>query len=118
MGGYPGGQFEIPRAIIRSVCNNFVEMHPDTTHGQTFCCGGGGGLLTDELMQVRIAGMKPRMQALNQVMKEKGVTHMASICAICKSQFTGVMPHYDMDPYMIVGVHQLVNNAILLGTKD
>jgi hypothetical protein len=67
---------------------------------------------------VRIAGMKPRMQALKQVMDEKGVTHMAAICAICKSQFTGVMPHYGMDPYMIVSLHQLVNNAIRLGTKD
>ncbi|MBE0530212.1 MAG: (Fe-S)-binding protein [Rhodospirillales bacterium] len=118
MGGYPGGQFDIPRNIIKTVCNKFVDMHPDTIREKTFCCGGGGGLLTEELMPVRIAGMKPRMQALKQVMDEKGVTHMAAICAICKSQFTGVMPRYGMDPYMIVSLHQLVNNAIQLGTKE
>ncbi|MCG8509820.1 MAG: (Fe-S)-binding protein, partial [Rhodospirillales bacterium] len=118
MGGYPGGQFDIPRNIIKSVCNNFVEMHPDTIREKTFCCGGGGGILTEELMQARIAGMMPRMQALQQVIDEKGVTHMAAICAICKSQFTGVMSHYGMDPFMIVSLHQLVSNAIQLGAKE
>jgi Fe-S oxidoreductase len=118
MGGYPGGQFDIPRNIIRATCNKFTDMHPDTIREKTFCCGGGGGLLTEELMPVRIAGMTPRMQALKQVMDEKGVTHMASICAICKSQFTGVMPHFSMDPYMIVSLHHLVGNAIQLGTKE
>ncbi len=44
MGDKPGGQFEIPRAIIRAVCNNFVDMAADTIHESTFCCGGGGGL--------------------------------------------------------------------------
>jgi hypothetical protein len=51
-------------------------------------------------------------------MDEFGVTHMASICAICKSQFTGVMPHIGMDPYMIVSLHHLVGNAIQLGAKE
>lgn len=118
MGGYPGGQFDLPRNIIRAACNKFVDMHPDSIREKTFCCGGGGGLLTEELMPVRIAGMTPRMQALKQVMDEKGVTHMAAICAICKSQFTGVMPHFGMDPYMIVSLHHLVGNAIQLGTKE
>src|SRR5512145_1551320 len=49
MGYTPGGQFEIPRAIIRAVANRYVEMAPGTTRERTFCCGGGGGLLTDEL---------------------------------------------------------------------
>ena len=30
MGGMPGGQFEIPRAIIRAVANKFVDMDADT----------------------------------------------------------------------------------------
>ncbi len=118
MGGYPGGQFDIPRHIMKAVCNNFVDMPPDTIREKTFCCGGGGGILTEELMQTRIDGMMPRMQALKQVMDEHGVTHMAAICAICKSQFTGVMPHIGMDPYMIVSLHQLVSNAIQLGAKE
>ena len=49
MGDKPGGQFEIPRNIIKAVCNNFVDMAEDTIREGTYCCGGGGGLLTDDL---------------------------------------------------------------------
>lgn len=114
MGSKPGGQFEIPRAVINAVCNNYVDMHHDTIGERTFCCGGGGGLLTDELMEVRVKGALPRMTALNNVMQDNGVTHMAAICAICKSQFTKVLPYYGMDMDQIVSVHQLVSNAIVL----
>jgi Fe-S oxidoreductase len=114
MGDKPGGQFEIPRAVIKAVCNNYVDMEADTIREQTFCCGGGGGLLTDDLMELRVKGAKPRIEALNNVMKEQGVTHMAAICAICKSQFTKVLPYYGMDMDQIVSIHQLVSNAIIL----
>ncbi len=114
MGDSPGGQFEIPRAIIRAVCNNFVDMAADTIRESTFCCGGGGGLLTDDLMEIRTKGAAPRMQALKDVVEEHGVTHMAAICAICKSQFAKVMPEYGFAMDSIVSVHQLVSNAIIL----
>lgn len=118
IGDYPGSQFEIPRNVIKAVCNNFVDMHHDTIGERTFCCGGGGGLLTDELMEVRVKGALPRMTALNNVMQENGVTHMAAICAICKSQFTKVLPYYGMDRDQIVSLHQLVSNAIVLTGQD
>lgn len=114
MGDEPGGQFTYPRNVIKAVCNNFVDMAPDTTHEKTFCCGGGGGLLTDDLMEIRVKGAKPRMDALSNVIENHGVTHMAAICAICKAQFTKVLPFYGMDMDMIQSVHQLVSNAIIL----
>ena len=114
MGDAPGGQFEIPRAIIKACCNNFVDMAADTIREATFCCGGGGGLLTDDLMELRVKGAQPRMQALKQVADAHGVTHMAAICAICKSQFAKVMPEYGFAMDAIVSVHQLVGNAIVL----
>jgi len=114
MGDKPGGQFEIPRAIIKAVCNHYYDMAPDTIREATFCCGGGGGLLTDELMDVRIKGAQPRMRALKQVAEDHGVTHMAAICAICKAQFSKVLPEYGFDREAIVSVHQLVSNAIIL----
>ena len=114
MGGRPGGQFEIPRAVIKAVCNNFHDMADDTIHEATFCCGGGGGLLTDDLTELRVKGAKPRMQALNAVVEDHGVTHMAAICAICKSQFAKVMPYYGLEMDAIVSLHQLVSNAIVL----
>ncbi len=118
MGGFPGGQFELPRQLIRASCNHFYDMHPDTIREKTFCCGGGGGLLTDELMDVRVAGAKPRMQAMKQVMDKHGVNTMVAICAICKSQFTKILPIYGFDAETIVSLHQLVGDAIQLGEKE
>jgi Fe-S oxidoreductase len=115
MGPKPGGQFTIPREIIRACVPRFVDMHPDTIGDKTFCCGGGGGLLTDELLDLRIRGAKPRMDALKQVVDEQGVTHMVAMCAICKSQFTKVLPTYGYPMEMIVSLHQLVSRAIRLG---
>ncbi|HBH36721.1 MAG TPA: reductase [Gammaproteobacteria bacterium] len=114
MGDKPGGQFTIPRAVIKAVCNNYVDMDPDTIYEKTFCCGGGGGLLTDDLMELRIKGGLPRMTALQTVTEEYGVTHMAAICAICKSQFTKILPYYGFDMDQIVSVHQLVSSALIL----
>ncbi len=114
MGDKPGGQFTIPREVIKAACNNYVEMDPDTIHEKTFCCGGGGGLLTDDLMEVRVKGAMPRMQALNNAIEEHGVTNMAAICAICKAQFTKILPYYGMGMDMIVSVHQLISNALIL----
>ena len=117
MGGVPRGQFVIPREIIRASCNHFHDMAPETIHEGTFCCGGGGGLLTDELIDLRVKGALPRMEALKQVVDEHGVNFMATICAICKAQFTKVMPYYQFDMSMVGGVHQLVGDAIRLGEQ-
>ncbi|MHB1380698.1 MAG: sulfate reduction electron transfer complex DsrMKJOP subunit DsrK [Thermoleophilia bacterium] len=117
MGDRPGGQFTIPRALIKASCNRFVEMEKGTTRDETFCCGGGGGLLSDEILQIRIQGAMPRMQALHNVMENDGVNFMALICAICKAQFTKVLPKYGKSVGVAGGVHQLVGRAIELGAK-
>ena len=114
MGPNPGGQFEIPRDIIRASCNHFHDMPADSIREGTFCCGGGGGLLTDDLMELRVKGALPRMEALKHVVDHYGVTHMAAICAICKSQFAKVLPYYGFQMDQIVCVHQLVSNALVL----
>ena len=114
MGSKPGGQFEIPRNVIKAVCNNFVDMPADTINDATYCCGGGGGILTDDLMEIRVKGAQPRMEALKHVTEHHKVTHMAAICAICKSQFTKVIPYYGFTMDMIVSVHQLVSSALIL----
>ena len=118
MGPKPGGQFVLPREVIKASCNHFYDMPQDTIHESTFCCGGGGGLLTDDLMELRVKGALPRMEALKYVVEKHGVTHMAAICAICKSQFAKVLPYYGFQMDSIVSVHQLVSNAIVLGNKQ
>nr|VFK50189.1 MAG: Fe-S oxidoreductase [Candidatus Kentron sp. TUN]VFK50827.1 MAG: Fe-S oxidoreductase [Candidatus Kentron sp. TUN]VFK51247.1 MAG: Fe-S oxidoreductase [Candidatus Kentron sp. TUN] len=118
MGDMPGGQFVLPREVIKSCCSHFFDMAVDTIHDSTFCCGGGGGLLTDDLMELRIKGAMPRMQALKDVTEKHQVTHLAAICAICKSQFSKVLPYYGFAMDQVVSVHQLVSDAIVLGTKE
>ena len=114
MGDIENGQFILPREVIKAACNNFADMPKGTIKASTFCCGGGGGLLTDDLIELRIKGAKPRMHALKQTEERNGVNTLAAICAICKSQFSKVLPNYEFDPYMIVSVHQLVSDAIIL----
>ena len=114
MGDIENGQFILPREVIKAACNNFADMPKGTIKASTFCCGGGGGLLTDDLIELRIKGAKPRMHALKQTEERNGVNTLAAICAICKSQFSKVLPNYEYDPYMIVSVHQLVSDAIIL----
>ena len=117
LGSVPGGQFTIPRELIRFACSHFVDMAPDTIHEHTFCCGGGGGLLTDDLIELRVKGALPRAQALQQVIEQHGVTHMAAICAICKSQFSKVLPYYGMEMDMIISVHQLIGDALVFDSQ-
>ena len=93
-------------------------MPKNTIKSSTFCCGGGGCLLTDDLIDLRVKGAKPRMHALKKSEQESGVNTLAAICAICKSQFSKVLPHYDFDPYMVVSVHQLVSDAIILSENS
>ena len=89
-----------------------------TFHDQTFCCGGGGGLLTDDLLELRIKGALPRMEALTEVVREQAVTHLVAICAICKTQFAKVLPHYGMNMDQVISLHQLVGDAIVLTPPD
>jgi Fe-S oxidoreductase len=114
MGSSPGGQFEIPRRLLKASCSRFVEMHPETVREKTFCCGGGGGLLTDELMELRVKGAAPRMAAYRDVVRREGVNALATICATCKAQFTGILPDYDLPADSVKGVLQLVGNAVKL----
>ncbi len=118
MGDRPGGQFDIPRSIIKAVANKYVDMAPDTVREKTFCCGGGGGVLTDDLLELRVKGAFPRMEALKQVQEQHGVNFMATICAICKAQFSKVLPYYGFNMRMVGGVHQLVSTAIRLGDEQ
>ena len=118
MGGIIGGQFSIPRDIIKSSVNRFYDMEEESVREKTYCCGGGGGLLTDDLIELRVKGALPRMEALKRVIDEHNVTHMAAICAICKSQFSKVFQYYGLELDQIVSLHQLVGNALIMNKKE
>ena len=60
---------------------------------------------------------RPQDTDLQEVVDARGVNFMATICAICKAQFTKVLPYYGFKMGMVGGVHQLVSTAIRLGDK-
>ncbi len=93
-------------------------MEDESIREKTYCCGGGGGLLTDDLIELRVKGALPRMEALKRVIDEYNVTHMAAICAICKSQFSKVFQYYGLELDKIVSLHQLVGNALIMNKKE
>jgi Fe-S oxidoreductase len=103
------GYFEPPRHILRAVCNDFVEMHPDTIREKTYCCGAGAGLLADEIMEIRMAGGKPRAEAC----RATGANYLATICAICKANLPEVMKYHKVN-CEVGGVHDLLARALVL----
>ena len=90
-------------------CNNFVEMHKDTIREKTYCCGGGGGLLADEIMPLRMAGGKPRAEAC----RATGANYLATPCAICKANLPEVMKYHKVSAE-VGGIHDLLLKAIIL----
>lgn len=113
LGDIPRGQFVVPRRVLRAVCNHYVEMPRGTVREATFCCGAGGGLLADDLLELRVKGAAPRMEAF----RAAGVTHLAAMCAICKSQLARVFPEYGFGREQVISVHHLVGDALVLGAK-
>lgn len=76
------GMLEEPRAVLRAVCPEFVEMPPHTIREETFCCGSGSGLNTEEIMELRLRAGFPRGNALRYVQEKNGVNWMSCVCAI------------------------------------
>jgi Fe-S oxidoreductase len=104
-----GGLTEEPREILRAVVSDFREMAADTIREKTYCCGAGGGLLTDELMEVRMKGAKPRAEAF----RATGAGYLVTPCAVCKAQFPVVFEHYGIKA-QVVGVMDLLGKAIVI----
>jgi len=107
------GILEEPRYVIKSVCNNFVEMPDNTIREKTFCCGGGAGLGTDENMEMRLRGGLPRGNAVRYVQQEHGVNQLAAMCAIDRATLTTVCDYW-APGVKVTGISELVANATVL----
>jgi Fe-S oxidoreductase len=107
------GLLEEPRYVLRSVCNHFFEMPQNTIREQTFCCGGGAGLGTDENMEMRLRGGLPRGNAVKHVQEKHGVNQLAAICAIDRATLPTVCDYW-APGVKVTGVTELVANAMVL----
>jgi len=112
------GFFEEPRYVLKSVCNNFFEMPANTIREQTYCCGGGAGLGTDENMEMRMRGGYPRANAVRYVRERHGVNRLGCICAIDRATLHSLMQYW-VPEVEVTGIHELVANALVMkGEKE
>ncbi|HSB69588.1 MAG TPA: (Fe-S)-binding protein [Candidatus Methylomirabilis sp.] len=107
------GLLEEPRAILKSVCNHVREMPENTIREQTFCCGSGSGLGTDENIEMRMRGGFPRANAVKYVRDRFGVNLVACICAIDKATLPPLLEYW-VPGVEVAGVHELVGNALVM----
>ncbi|MFP5234809.1 MAG: sulfate reduction electron transfer complex DsrMKJOP subunit DsrK [Acidobacteriota bacterium] len=107
------GLLEEPRYILNSVCNNFHEMPENTIREQTFCCGSGAGLGTDENLEMRLRGGFPRANAVKYVRQKHGVNLLTCICAIDKATLPTLLQYW-VPGVEVAGVHELLGNALVM----
>jgi Fe-S oxidoreductase len=107
------GLLEEPRYILRHVCNFFEEMPDNTIREQTFCCGSGAGLGTDENMEMRLRGGLPRANAVKYVHDTKGVNILLCMCAIDKATLPPLMDYW-VPGVEVGGIHEMVGNALIM----
>jgi Fe-S oxidoreductase len=84
-----GDLVDEPRFILRHVTKNYI----DSPHSRerTWCCGGGAGMLADELMPLRLAYAGLWFEDARAV----GGEHIIRPCAICKAQLNATLPRFN-----------------------
>ncbi|MGA2324949.1 MAG: sulfate reduction electron transfer complex DsrMKJOP subunit DsrK [Bryobacteraceae bacterium] len=107
------GLLEEPRYILRSVCRRFHEMPENTIREQSFCCGSGAGLGTDENLEMRLRGGLPRANAVKYVKERYGVNMLTCMCAIDKATLPTLLEYW-VPGVDVAGVHELVGNALVM----
>jgi Fe-S oxidoreductase len=112
------GLLEEPRYVIKNVCRFFYEMPEHTIREKSYCCGSGGGLLTEEVMDLRMRGGMPRAMALREVHRKYGVNYLCTLCAIDKAAFPHLLEYWRL-PVAVGGMMELVGNALIMkGEKE
>jgi Fe-S oxidoreductase len=106
------GLLDEPRYILDSVVD-WVEMPENTIREQTFCCGSGTGLNTDEIMELRMRAGLPRANAVKYVKEKNDVNMLSCVCAIDRATLTSLMDYWNPG-VGVCGVTELVGNAIVL----
>ncbi len=106
------GLMDEPRYILDHVVD-WVEMPENTIREQTFCCGSGTGLNTDEIMELRMRSGFPRANAVKYVHDKHDVNMLSCVCAIDRATLTSLMNYWTPD-VRVCGITELVGNALVL----
>jgi Fe-S oxidoreductase len=99
---------EEPRAILRAVCEDFVDMTPAGT--TNYCCGGGSGTVSiDEIREFRTQEMG-KLKA--EQIRATGANLLVAPCANCKKQLREVCEDNGLDSVEVIGLHNLLLQVI------
>ena len=107
------GLLDEPRYVLKHCVNHFYEMPENTIREQTFCCGAGSGLNTEEIMELRMRSGMPRGNALRYVQQKYGVNRMACCCAIDRATLPP-LANYWAPGVTVSGLTELLANALVL----
>ncbi|MCK5544571.1 MAG: (Fe-S)-binding protein, partial [Desulfobulbaceae bacterium] len=107
------GILEEPRYILDHVVDKWYEMPENTIRENTFCCGAGTGLNTEEIMELRMRSGLPRANAVKYVQEKYGVNMMACICAIDRATLLSMVEFWTPG-VDITGLSELVGNALVM----
>ncbi len=106
------GLLDSPRLLVRACVEEFVEMTPNRE--RNFCCGGGSGLLMDEMKDLRM--QLGKMKA-GQIKDLQPLDYVAAPCASCKAQLPLVLKHYGMGDTACGGVMDLLGRALVMDNE-
>jgi Fe-S oxidoreductase len=87
-------------------------MPENTIREQTFCCGSGTGLNTDEIMELRMRSGLPRANAVKYVHDKHDVNMLSCVCAIDRATLTSLMDYWNPG-VRVCGITELVANALI-----
>ncbi len=104
--GRAGGLFEEPRAVIRTVVDDFREMTPNREYN--YCCGGGGGLVANlEYSERRLAAGRPKAEQI----RATGSRLVVASCDNCRHQINELSEHYGLG-VEVIGLAELVLRSL------
>lgn len=107
------GLLNSPRLLMQACVTEFVEMTPNRE--RNFCCGGGSGLLMDEMKELRMQLGKMKAE---QIRTLQPLDYVAAPCASCKAQIPLVLKHYGMGDTACGGVMDLLGRALVMEEKE
>jgi Fe-S oxidoreductase len=100
------GIFEEPRALLKAVTNNFVELWPNQKYG--LCCGGGGSVGQNTDMGRKRLEYAERKR--DQILSSEAEI-LATSCQNCLSQLSDIQSRYEM-PLEVKSVIEVVMDHI------
>ncbi len=88
-----GGLHEKARYVVRAICEELIEMHPNREHN--YCCIAGGGVINcgPPYKMTRMEGNKVKAEQLFES-KTKGAKVLIAPCHNCHSGLEDIIHHF------------------------